>query len=99
MWNMTRYLLAMLCAATTFPAPADDDHEAARRLLEAGEVLPLGSILERADDHSPGHLLETELEREDGRWVYELEWLGNDGVVRELLYDATTGEFLGEELD
>ena len=43
--------------------------------------------------------LDIELEREDGRWVYELELLDDAGVVREYLFDARTGLSLGFEIE
>ncbi len=89
-------LLAALLLAT--PATADD-HEAIRRLVESGRILPLEQILERARQRRPGQVLETELENEDGRLVYEIELLDRQGFVRELYFDAATGAFLKEEED
>ena len=58
---------------------ADADHDRARQALEAGEVLPLGTILERVERDHPGQVLdvELELEKHDGveRWVYEVKLL------------------------
>jgi uncharacterized membrane protein YkoI len=73
---------------------ASEDHEEARALREAGEILPLAQVLERAQKDQPGRVLESELEREDGRYVYELEVVGDDGVVRKLYYDARDGSRL-----
>lgn len=79
-------------------AAADDDHEAARRLRESGQIVPLESIFERVRSQYPeGTLLEVELEREKGVWVYEVELLDAAGRVREMLFDARTGEFIGQE--
>lgn len=79
-------------------AMADEDHEAARRLRESGQIVPLESILERVRvQHPQGTLLEVELERERGTWVYEVELLDAAGSVREMLFDARTGEFIGQE--
>jgi len=44
-------------------------------------------------------LLEAELENKKDRLIYELEFVDEQGVVRELLFDARTGEALGEEDD
>jgi uncharacterized membrane protein YkoI len=44
-------------------------------------------------------LLEVELEFEDGRYVYELVILQEDGTVRELEYDARSGRFWRSEND
>ena len=56
-----------------------DDHDRARAAVLAGEVLPLQTLLERLQRSRPGQVLELELEREDGRWVYEIRLLQFDG--------------------
>lgn len=79
-------------------ATADEDHEAARRLRQEGRIVPLESILEGVRTRYPdGTLLEVELEREKGAWMYEVELLDATGNVREMLFDARTGEFIGNE--
>lgn len=78
------------------PASADGsgDHERARAALQAGEVLPLQKVLERVQRSHPGDVLEVELEREDGRWVYELKLLQRGGSLLRLDVDARTAEVL-----
>ncbi|BAU46810.1 peptidase [Sulfurifustis variabilis] len=77
---------------------ASDDHERARALREQGEVLPLERILEKVRERHPNvRIIETELERKDGRYVYEIEVAGDNGVVHELKYDARTAELLKEK--
>lgn len=78
---------------------ADDDHLEARRLVETGSILPLESILDRVQAQRPGRILEVELEREDGRYIYEIELLDQSGQVWELELDAVTGETLEQELE
>ena len=80
---------------------ADDDHNRARELVKSGEIIPLEQLLQQVINSQKNklHLLEAELERESGRYVYELELVDEQGVVRELLFDAKTGEALGEEND
>ncbi len=75
------------------------DQERARAALERGEVLPLDAILARARELLDGRMIEAELEREDGRWVYELTLLGPDGQVVEALFDAASAELLELEGD
>lgn len=83
---------SLLCG----PAAADDpgDHERARAALQAGEILPLQKVLERAQRSHPGDVLEVELEREGGRWVYELKLLQRGGSLLRLDVDARTAEVL-----
>ena len=84
--------LAVLLAGK--PAAADNDHDVARRALEAGQILPLRDILARAEAAYPGQMLDADLESEGGRLVYEIKVLSPDGHVVKLLYDARTGEML-----
>lgn len=79
----------------------DDDigHEAARELLESGRILPLEAILAEIAESVPGKLIETQLEYEDGRIVYDLEILRPEGRVQEVEVDAATGHVLKIEDD
>ncbi|HAF54265.1 MAG TPA: hypothetical protein DCL01_03375 [Thauera sp.] len=78
-------------------ADADDasDHERARRALEAGEVMPLRTVLEQVERDYPGEILEVELDREDGVWVYELKLIRKGGDVLKLEVDARDGSVRG----
>lgn len=80
-------------------AMADSDHNEALRLREAGDILPLETILEKLRPQYDGKILEVELERESGRVVYEVEILAADGVVHELYIDARTGRVLRSKQD
>ena len=89
-------LFAALLAAP--PAQAGDgprdearDHERARAAVQAGQVLPLATLLQRLQRSHPGQVLEVELEHEDGRWVYELKLLQPGGRLLKLELDAATG--------
>ena len=74
-----------------------EDYERARQLVAEGVILPLDTILNQAEIAPGWRLLEVELEREDGRWFYELEILKDRSEVIELKYDAETGQYLGTE--
>ena len=78
---------------------ADDDHLEARRLMATGSILPLESILDRVQAQRPGRILEVELEREDGGYIYEIELLDESGQVWELELDAVAGETLEQKLE
>ena len=100
--NRRRHFVgAIACAVLTALAPAQarargaQDHDRARRALEAGEILPLRTILERVAVEHPGRVLEVELEREDGRWVYEIKLLRAGGSLIRLEVDARDGATLG----
>ncbi|CAM5305678.1 PepSY domain-containing protein [Thauera mechernichensis] len=85
---------AALAVAPAGRADGRDDHERARRAFEAGEVMPLRVLLEQVERTYPGQVLEVELEREGGRWVYELKLLRGGGEMLELELDARDGTLL-----
>jgi uncharacterized membrane protein YkoI len=80
-------LLLLLVGNTAF---GSNDHETARRLSEAGEILSLETILQHAQQHQPGRVLEVEFDND----IYEVEILNAKGVVWELELDARTGHLL-----
>lgn len=73
------------------------DHERARQALESGEILPLRTVLERVERDYPGQLVEVELERDDGRWLYEIKLIRSGGEILKLEVDARDGTVLGME--
>ena len=75
------------------------DHDDARALREQGEIAPLEQILQAAGAQRPGRVVEVDLERRDGTFVYEIEILDGGGEVWELEYDARTGTLLKEEAE
>lgn len=94
-------VLALAALLATSPsvvsADGEEDHERARAAVLRGEALPLDAILARLPLHEGEQLIDVEFEREDGLWVYELEFLGPDGRVRELEVDARTAAVLEED--
>jgi len=70
------------------------DHERARAAVEAGQVLPLPTLLERLRRTHPGQVLELELERDDGRWIYEIKLLQPNGQLLKLDVDAASAQVL-----
>lgn len=91
--------LGVLTAAPLASAPAEQTGALARRLHEAGEILPLERIRELALGVKAGTLIDSELESEQGRWVYDLEVLDAEGRVWDIELDARDGALLGVELD
>jgi uncharacterized membrane protein YkoI len=91
--------LALACGLLALPlaATASDhqDHEQARSALVRGEVLPLKTVMERLDKERPGgQVLEVELERKLGGWVYEIKQMEAGGQLVKIKLDARTGELL-----
>jgi uncharacterized membrane protein YkoI len=81
------------------PAWADEDHELARKLRDAGTILALEDIVRQARAAKPGELLESELEQKQGRYIYEIEILDKAGQVWELKMDAANGRLISMERD
>lgn len=88
---------AALCALLlSMPLLAGErDHERAREALEAGEILPLRTVIEKLERDYPGQVIEVELEREDGRWVYKIKLLRANGALVKLKVDAGDATLLG----
>ena len=68
-------------------------------LVKQGQLLPLESIMSKYEGRLKGQLLDVEVEKEDKRFIYELELKREDGIVYEIKIDAQTGEWLEEEVE
>ncbi|MGQ3302563.1 PepSY domain-containing protein [Reyranella sp.] len=96
--------LAAFSIAPPGGAQADDDddaleHEEARRALEQGLVRPLEEIVAEARKHVQGDLIEVELERENERYIYELEFIQPSGQIVELQLDAKSMAIIEDDAD
>lgn len=97
---VTSLALALSLAGSSLQvvwASGPHDHDRARKAVEAGEVLPLKSILERVERDYPGQVMEVELDRENGRWLYEFKILRSGGSLLKLKVDARDGTPLGKK--
>ena len=90
-------LLAMPLNSSARGGSEGHDHDRARAALQAGEILPLPTIMARVAQAYPGHVLEVELEREDERWIYELKLLQPSGGLLKLEIDAKSGAVLRQK--
>ena len=93
---------AVLMLSTAVAAPAladDDDHIAARQAMQRGEILPLPRILTAAQAAAPGDVIEVELDRHHGAWLYEVKILTSTGRVLEVKLTARTAVVLEIEED
>jgi uncharacterized membrane protein YkoI len=100
MCHRARILLLVSALLAAASSATDLDHDDALELRRRGELLPLETLLAAVRQRHPGAtLLEAELEDEDGRIVYELEILTRSGQVRELEFDARSGDLLQDEED
>lgn len=100
--NLFRLMRAVVTGGLVFtalgavPSHAVDaqDHDRARRALEAGEILPLRTVLERVERDYPGQIMEVELEQKGERWVYEIKVLRTGGALIKLKIDGRDGRLL-----
>lgn len=86
--------LLMLLILPGHNLQADEDADRARMLKQRGDILPLEQVIKSAMAVKSGQILETELDEEDGRYIYELEILDERGQVWELELDAGTAELI-----
>ena len=90
-------LVLLLALAGPLPASADDDWQDLHDRVNRGELVPMTAILDWLETHFAGQVLEVELEREEGRLVYEVEMLGPRGQRVEFEFDGASGELIGIE--
>jgi hypothetical protein len=84
----------MLGLALPCLADSSADHDRARQALEAGEILPLKTVLETLLRNTPGQVMEVELERRGERWVYEIKLLRPGGSLARYRVDAREGTII-----
>ncbi len=98
---ISRFSAACLLAGllgTPLAQASERDHERAREAVQAGQVLPLPSVLEKLAATHPGQVLEVELEKESDGWVYEIKLLQRDGQLVKLELDAKTADLLRSKI-
>jgi uncharacterized membrane protein YkoI len=82
---------AVLLAAAVWQANARD-HDTVRRAVESGEIRSLTEILGNIRGKLPGDIVGVEVERKDGRWIYEFRAVDGKGRLYEVYVDARSGE-------
>ena len=93
-------LMALAVAAATAGTAAQaaerghGDHDLARQALERGQVLPLRTVLEKVEREYQGQVLKVEFEHDDGRFIYEIRLLQQDGRMAKVKIDAVDGRVL-----
>ncbi|MGA0530969.1 PepSY domain-containing protein [Hansschlegelia sp. KR7-227] len=82
--------VCLALAATAPSARGDSEQDEARRAVEGGEIRSLDQVLKVARARVPGDVVKVELERDGGRWTYEIKILTESGERREVEIDAST---------
>lgn len=99
-WKSRVLWIASLLVLSTVAVSHDLDHDGALRLRQQGVIRPLEQLVSIALGRYPGaRLLEAELEEDDGIYIYEVELLTVEGMVREIELNAATGELLKDKED
>tara|TARA_B100001063_G_C16665214_1_gene503243 strand:- start:648 stop:977 length:330 start_codon:yes stop_codon:yes gene_type:complete len=97
--RLTTYFIILIIFFSMSISADDYDHDKARKLVQSGDILPLETILENLKKRSSGHILEVEMERKKGRFIYEIELVDDQGVVKEFVFDASNGKLLKEKVE
>lgn len=63
-------------------------------MLQGRPFIQISQVISLATQHVAGEVLKVELEREDGRFVYEVKLLAADGRVREVELDSEDGSLI-----
>ena len=94
-----RLLFTLLIAplAGDLAMASSNDHDQARAALASGEILPLSVILGKLEKDYPGQIIEVELEREKGQWMYEIKLLQKNGFRQKLKVDAKSAAVISNK--
>ncbi|SIS44031.1 PepSY domain-containing protein [Neptunomonas antarctica] len=70
------------------------DYQACRVLVRRGEILPMSDLMTLAKKRSTDHILDAFLLKQNDRYFYQIEAVGDNGIVNIFYMDATSGELL-----
>lgn len=92
-------ITVLLTALTASPLAWSGErinHNEIFALRDAGQILSMEELLNQIQisQLQPGQVLEAELERERGIYVYELKILDTDGTLYKLYMDAADGTLI-----
>ncbi len=77
------------------PAAAKSEQERVREAVQAGEILPLSTVLDRVRRQVPGRVLDARVRGGGSRpWLYLVKMLSPDNRVVVVTADARTGRVL-----
>ena len=83
--------LPLATAGETELVPIDaSQQDEARDAVKQGLVRPLEEVLTEVRKTVKGDIVEIEFEKDDGRFIYEIEYVAPDGHLMEIKIDAKT---------
>jgi uncharacterized membrane protein YkoI len=88
----------MIAGASAFAIASQDNSKQSAQLVNEA-VLNVDQAMSIALAEVPGKVIETEIEKEDGKLVWEISVLDDQHQTFELEIDANSGELLKKELD
>lgn len=96
---MAAGMISLLLGAGIAPRLAADsiEHDEILRYIERGELIALDQLLAQHAARLQGRIIDIELEREHGRFIYEIKLLSPQGELREVYIDASSGGWLGQD--
>jgi uncharacterized membrane protein YkoI len=82
--------IAAVLAAVAPAALRADERDDMRHAVERGEIRSLADILAALRGKLPGEVAGVEIERKNGRWLYEFRVVDEKGRLFEVYVDART---------
>lgn len=77
---------------------SDENYQEIDRLIKSGEILSSKDIVKKSKQLYPGgRVTETDLDKEWGGYVYEVEIIDRDGAEWDVEFSAKTGEVIEKE--
>ena len=84
-------LFPLMAAGQTDVIPVENSQQdEAREAVKQGLVRPLEEVLTEVRKTIKGDIVEIEFEKDDGRFIYEIEYVAPDGHLMEIKIDAKT---------
>ncbi|WP_304640848.1 PepSY domain-containing protein [Pseudomonas sp.] len=101
MKKLMSFVLPVMLGLGAGAVQADDDVrlDEAVRLVQDGTIQSFDTLNQKALAVRAGQITDSELEREQGRYVYKLEIRDDQGGEWDLDLDATSGEILRNQRD
>ncbi|HJH23519.1 MAG TPA: PepSY domain-containing protein [Paenalcaligenes hominis] len=87
-------MVGFLAMGTIAHAGPPLSYDQIRTAREKGEIRSLRWVMHQIQPYYPGRLLDAELSRKNGRYVYRIKLLQPGGYVSRLMVDAYTAEIL-----
>lgn len=89
----------VLGAGAAWADDEDEDHDRAMEALQQGRVRPLAEILAEVGPDLGGQVVGVEFDDEEGAYLYEFTVVTDDGRLRKVYVDATSGRIVDFEDD